>query len=168
MKDLLVELIGKISSGCMTDEEVLRIASEAAAQLRGVLHGWARVWDEETPITVVRQIVRGPLNVTAEEHRVQAEALARRRARDRAMAKAPTQALLLAAEPLCRLCKAQGRRTPATEVDHIAAVAHGGDPWDLGNLQAACRACHAAKTGRDAAASRPNVKRPAERHPGLT
>ena len=30
MKDLLVELIGKISSGCMTDEEVLRIASEAA------------------------------------------------------------------------------------------------------------------------------------------
>ena len=30
MKDLLVELIGKISSGCMTDEEVLRIASAAA------------------------------------------------------------------------------------------------------------------------------------------
>ena len=30
MTDPLVELIGKISFGCMTDEEVLRIASEAA------------------------------------------------------------------------------------------------------------------------------------------
>jgi hypothetical protein len=31
MKDLLVELIGKISSGCLPDDEIMRIATEANA-----------------------------------------------------------------------------------------------------------------------------------------
>ena len=52
-------------------------ASEAAAQLRIVLHGWARVWDEETPCEP-----------------------AGRPARDRMLGTAARQALLLAAQPL--------------------------------------------------------------------
>ena len=35
------------------------------------------------------------------------------------------------------------------EVDHIVAVALGGDMWDKKNLQILCTACHRAKTAKD-------------------
>ena len=54
---------------------------------------------------------------------------------------------VLAAEPLCRWCAAEGRHTPAVVVDHITD--HCGN-WDLfislDNLQPLCQVCHNRKT----------------------
>ena len=56
----------------------------------------------------------------------------------------PTQLLQ---EPFCRECAKLGRRTRATEVDHVQP--HRGD-WtvftDRSNLQSLCHSCHSAKT----------------------
>ena len=38
---------------------------------------------------------------------------------------------------LCRECK-----KPGNTVDHIVPIKHGGNPWDLGNLQTMCAKCH--------------------------
>lgn len=49
----------------------------------------------------------------------------------------------LAAEPLCRMCRAFGRVTAAGVVDHIKP--HRGDArlfFDPGNLQSLCKPCH--------------------------
>lgn len=56
----------------------------------------------------------------------------------------------LAKYPLCVHCLANGRTTPATDVDHI--VPHRGDMvlfWkDIGsNVQSLCASCHSRKTG---------------------
>ena len=51
-------------------------------------------------------------------------------------------------EPLCRICKAQGRITPATEVDHIVPLSAGG-PDAFSNYQELCASCHAKKTVRE-------------------
>ncbi len=51
-------------------------------------------------------------------------------------------------EPLCRICKAQGRLTPATEVDHIIPLNAGG-PDTFANYQSACTSCHSKKTARE-------------------
>jgi 5-methylcytosine-specific restriction enzyme A len=51
--------------------------------------------------------------------------------------------LHLDAEPLCRMCKAEGRTVAATVADHI--VAHKGDAtlfWDPSNLQSLCDPHH--------------------------
>lgn len=51
--------------------------------------------------------------------------------------------LHLASEPLCRMCKQEGRLTPATVVDHIKA--HKGDEtlfWDQSQWQSLCKPCH--------------------------
>jgi|SRR5690606_29362443 len=51
--------------------------------------------------------------------------------------------------PLCEACKAKGRVTEATVVDHI--VPHRGDMkkfWDTGNWQSLCAPCHSTKTAR--------------------
>ena len=46
------------------------------------------------------------------------------------------------ANPLCEICSAAGRLTPAESVHHIRKVADGGTHnWD--NLQALCNVCHA-------------------------
>ena len=42
----------------------------------------------------------------------------------------------------CQSCGVASR----LEVDHIVPLAHGGDAFDLANLQALCRGCHIAKT----------------------
>src|SRR3546814_20132008 len=47
----------------------------------------------------------------------------------------------LAAEPLCRMCKAEGRVTAATVPDHIVPLAKGGEDVD-DNLRCLCAAHH--------------------------
>lgn len=46
---------------------------------------------------------------------------------------------------LCQPCKAQGRYSEATQVDHIVPQAEGGTD-DRVNLQSICTPCHEAKT----------------------
>lgn len=53
------------------------------------------------------------------------------------------RARVLAEEPLCRLCGA-----PATEVDHIVPLRHGGT-HDRANLRALCKPCHSRRTHAD-------------------
>lgn len=53
------------------------------------------------------------------------------------------RARFLALHPLCIFCKALGRVTPATVVDHITP--HRGDEglfWDQSNWQPLCKPCH--------------------------
>ena len=52
-----------------------------------------------------------------------------------------------AQEPVMSQCRAMGRTTIATLVDHV--VPHRGDPvkfWDEANWQSLCASCHSAKT----------------------
>ena len=51
-------------------------------------------------------------------------------------------------EPLCVMCKAKGKTTPAVELDHIIALTNGGEDTDE-NRQGLCTPCHAAKTRED-------------------
>lgn len=53
--------------------------------------------------------------------------------------------IVLAEEPLCRACAADGRVVAATDVDHVVARVRGGSD-DRDNLQALCHACHSRKT----------------------
>ena len=56
----------------------------------------------------------------------------------------------LSLHPLCVLCKAEGKTTPATVVDHVKP--HRGDEelfWDEGNWQAACKPHHDRKTASE-------------------
>ena len=53
----------------------------------------------------------------------------------------------LKVNPLCLKCKAYGKLTKATVVDHI--IPHRGDKklfWDESNWQALCKPCHDTKT----------------------
>ena len=47
----------------------------------------------------------------------------------------------LAAEPLCRLCKAKGKVRAATVPDHIRPLAKGGTDTD-DNIRCLCSDCH--------------------------
>lgn len=52
--------------------------------------------------------------------------------------------------PWCVHCEQEGRKTPATELDHI--VPHKGDMrlfWRRNNLQPLCKSHHSSKTRRD-------------------
>ena len=51
-------------------------------------------------------------------------------------------------QPICVACKAKGRVTVATQVDHIVALVNGGED-NHENRQALCSECHAEKTRRD-------------------
>jgi 5-methylcytosine-specific restriction protein A len=56
----------------------------------------------------------------------------------------------LSEQPFCVACKALGRETLATEVDH--RIPHCGDAtrfWDRLNWQSLCRSCHSSKTRRE-------------------
>ena len=61
-----------------------------------------------------------------------------------------TRAVVLALEPLCRLCAVDGRVTPATEVDHIQAFKGLADPLrlDVRNCRPLCAPCHRSRTGK--------------------
>ena len=56
--------------------------------------------------------------------------------------------LVLARDPLCVDYKAQGKIVPATDADHIVALARGGD-WSEDNGQGLCHSCHSLKTRRE-------------------
>lgn len=62
------------------------------------------------------------------------------------------RAAVLAAEPLCRFCAAEGRVTAATEVDHVDAFHGLADPkrLDPANLRPLCQPCHRRRTARQA------------------
>lgn len=61
----------------------------------------------------------------------------------------------LAEKPLCEVCEKRGRLVPASTVDHIIAIAAGGDPFpDLQGLMSCCWSCHSTKTN-----ARDNPKR---------
>ena len=51
------------------------------------------------------------------------------------------RARFLNQNPLCEMCKRQGRYTQATEVHHIKPLSEGGDN-DIKNLMALCHSCH--------------------------
>lgn len=56
----------------------------------------------------------------------------------------------LASHPWCAECERQGRRTPATEVDH--RIPHKGNRklfWNQANWQSLCHKCHSIKTVRE-------------------
>jgi 5-methylcytosine-specific restriction protein A len=47
--------------------------------------------------------------------------------------------------PLCVICRKEGRLFPATVYDHIVPINRGGDPWDESNKQGLCNSCHQKK-----------------------
>lgn len=51
----------------------------------------------------------------------------------------------LAADPWCEDCADAGRKTPATQVDHVTALERGGT-HDAENLRSLCQSCHSRKT----------------------
>lgn len=54
---------------------------------------------------------------------------------------------VLAEEPLCRLCRAAGKLTPAAEVDHVVPIAERPDlRLDRENLRPLCKPCHSRVT----------------------
>lgn len=55
---------------------------------------------------------------------------------------------VLRLSPICYICKAKGKFTLATEVDHIKALINGGTN-DMDNLAAICKPCHKAKSRKD-------------------
>jgi 5-methylcytosine-specific restriction protein A len=62
------------------------------------------------------------------------------------------RAIFLARHPLCLQCKAEGRSTPATVVDHEPP--HRGDRrafWDQATWRQLCKPHHDAKTARETA-----------------
>ena len=61
---------------------------------------------------------------------------------------------VLARDPLCVDCKAEGRVTPSVIADHVLAVNDGGEPYDLDNGQGLCVAHHNAKIVRETKARR--------------
>lgn len=64
--------------------------------------------------------------------------------------------------PLCEPCGMRGKPMPARVVDHVLAIAKGGDPFPpLSGLMSMCPSCHSDKTNAldnpRAAGSRPGV-----------
>ncbi len=63
-------------------------------------------------------------------------------------------------EPLCRMCKAEGKVTAATEVDHIDPLALGGEDTDE-NCQSLCAEHHLLKTASEDSGSLAAATHPA-------
>jgi 5-methylcytosine-specific restriction protein A len=58
------------------------------------------------------------------------------------------RAVQLQLEPLCRLCRKDGKLVAAEVVDHIIPFSNDDDPlaYDKANLQSLCKSCHNTKT----------------------
>ena len=103
-------------------------AMDAASKIRAVLHGWVRVWDEETPIPT-DDGYHGPMcrlgGLCAHAsclHVLGArQAGPRRKVRDRLMASTARQAFLLAAQPLA------GRIWAPEVADEISEAVRGAE-----------------------------------------
>ena len=54
----------------------------------------------------------------------------------------------IAAHPLCKQCKKDGRLTPAQEVHHIEPLSKGGT-HDEANLMSLCTSCHSTITANE-------------------
>jgi 5-methylcytosine-specific restriction protein A len=64
-------------------------------------------------------------------------------------------------EPWCRMCRVEGRRTPADTVDHIVPISAGGAPFPgHGGLASYCHRCHSAKTARGTEAGAARTTKP--------
>lgn len=61
--------------------------------------------------------------------------------------RAARAAVLIRDEYTCKICGCELHGFDCT-VDHIVPLAQGGDPFDMNNLQAACRSCNSAKGKR--------------------
>ena len=62
---------------------------------------------------------------------------------------------MLAEEPLCRVCLAEGRVSASVIVDHIVSLEEGGSDERV-NKQGLCKSCSDAKTAEEAARGRRN------------
>ena len=51
--------------------------------------------------------------------------------------------------PVCERCREDGLIVVAVHVDHVLALAAGGDPFDADNLASLCASCHSQKTGAE-------------------
>ena len=77
------------------------------------------------------------------------------------------QSVFLKDDGVCQRCgkeelhfsKGYGRINDSGEVDHIKAIALGGNNWDLRNLQLLCRECHINKTRKDIYKIRGSIKK---------
>ncbi len=70
----------------------------------------------------------------------------------------PLRDEVLAAEPLCRRCRAAGRTAAAELVDHVIPVEIAPQRrLDPKNLQPLCRPCHGEKTAEDRARYRQEI-----------
>lgn len=70
------------------------------------------------------------------------------------------RAIVLAEEPLCYVCLAEGRTTASREADHKVPKCQGGTD-DRENYGGICTPCHKIKTARESAEARQAAKRPA-------
>ena len=61
------------------------------------------------------------------------------------------RAIYFKRNPLCEVCYAEGRITPAVICDHKVEIKDGGAKLDIENVTAMCRACHNKKTASERA-----------------
>lgn len=53
--------------------------------------------------------------------------------------------LTLENDPECHWCRLRGKRTKATQADHVIELDRGGDPYDLANIVSSCASCNASR-----------------------
>jgi len=56
--------------------------------------------------------------------------------------------LVLEEDGDCHWCRLKGKRTQATQVDHVIELDRGGDPYDRSNLVSCCSSCNASRGAR--------------------
>ena len=56
--------------------------------------------------------------------------------------------LILSEDDECHWCRLKGKRTKATQVDHIVELDRGGDPYERSNLVSSCASCNASRGAR--------------------
>jgi hypothetical protein len=56
--------------------------------------------------------------------------------------------LVLEEDGDCHWCRLKGKRTQATQVDHVIELDRGGDPYDRSNLVPCCSSCNASRGAR--------------------
>lgn len=56
--------------------------------------------------------------------------------------------LVLEEDGDCHWCRLKGKRTQATQVDHVIELDRGGDPYDRSNLVPCCASCNASRGAR--------------------